>query len=180
LLGGLAAISLSDSTFAYLSANNWYTAGDVVDTGWVVGYLMVALAALWPVSDISTRIRNAPVDLWQLALPLSTVLVAGITCLALAFSGRSLDGVMTAIIGATAILLLIRVITANRDAVTMLMKSRASESNLAEVIARAPTGFVRIDTDFAIIDANPQFRALLAEVDERLVGTPITRYFSPD
>jgi PAS domain S-box-containing protein len=180
LLGGLAAISLSDSTFAYLTANNAYTSGDVVDTGWVVGYLMVALAALWPVSEVSTRIRNAPVDLWQLALPLSTVLVAGITCLALAFSGRSLDGVMTAIIGTTAILLLIRVITANRDAVAMLMKSRASEGNLAEVIARAPTGFVRIDADFAIIDANLQFSALLAAVDERLIGSPITRYFSPE
>jgi PAS domain S-box-containing protein len=62
----------------------------------------------------------------------------------------------------------------------MLMKSRASEDNLAEVIARAPTGFVRIGTDFAIIDANLQFSALLASVDERLVGSPITRYFSPE
>jgi PAS domain S-box-containing protein len=180
LLGGLAAVSLSDSTFAYLNANNAYTSGDVVDTGWVLGYLMVALSALWPVSQINIRVRKAPVDLWQLALPLSTVLIAGITCLALAFLGRSLDGVMTAIIGTTAILLLVRVITANRDAVAMLMKSRASEGILAEVIARAPTGFVRIDTNFAIIDANLQFNALLAGVGERLVGSPITRYFSPD
>ena len=30
---------------------------------------------------------------------------------------------------------------------------------MAEVIARAPTGFVRINTDFAIIDANLQFSA---------------------
>jgi PAS domain S-box-containing protein len=180
LLGGLAAISLSDSTFAYLTAHNQYTAGDVVDSGWVVGYLMIALAALWPISDVGTRVRNAPVDLWQLALPLTTVVIGAITSLALAFSGRSLDGVMTAIIGVTSILLTIRVITANRDAVVMLMKSRASEGNLAEVIARAPTGFVRLDTDFAIIDANPQFSALLAAVDERLIGSPITRYFTAD
>jgi PAS domain S-box-containing protein len=180
VLGGLAAISLSDSTFAYLTANNAYTAGDAVDSGWVLGYLMIALAAVWPVSEVSPRIRNAPVDLWQLALPLMTVLVAAVTCLALALSGRSLDGVMTAIVGITSILLTVRVITANRDAVEMLMKSRASESNLAEVIARAPTGFVRIDTDFAIIDANPQFSALLASVDERLIGSPIARYFSAE
>jgi PAS domain S-box-containing protein len=106
--------------------------------------------------------------------------IAAITSLALAFSGRSLDGVMTAIIGTTSILLTVRVITANRVAVTMLMQSRLSEGNLAEVIARAPTGFVRIDTDFAIIDANPQFSSLLAAVDERLIGFPITRYFSAD
>jgi len=180
LLGGLAAISLSDFTFAYLTANNAYTAGDVIDTGWVVGYFAVALAALWPLSETTARIRNAPVDLWQLALPLMTVLVAAITCLVLAFSGQSLDGVMTAIIGITAILLTIRVVTANRDAVAMLVKSLESEGNLAEVIARAPTGFVRINTEFAIIDANPQFSALLAALDERLVGSPITRYFSAE
>jgi PAS domain S-box-containing protein len=120
------------------------------------------------------------VDLWQLALPLTTVVVGAITCLVIASSGRSLDGVMTAIVGITSILLTVRVITANRDAVAMLMKSRDSEGNLAEVIARAPMGFVRINTEFAIIDANPQFSALLAAVDERLIGSPITRYFSED
>jgi PAS domain S-box-containing protein len=87
---------------------------------------------------------------------------------------------MTAIVGITSILLAVRVITANRDAVAMLMKSLASEGNLAEVIARAPTGFVRINTEFEIIDANPQFSSLLAAVDERLIGFPITRYFSAD
>lgn len=177
LLGGLAAISLSDSTFAYLTANGRYTAGDVIDSGWVAGYLMISLSAIWPVSESRRRVRNAPVDLWQLALPLMTVVVAAIISLVLAFSGRSLDGVMTAIAGITSILLTVRVITANRDAVVMLMQSRASEANLAEVIARAPTGFVRINTEFAIIDANPQFSALLAAADERLVGFPITRYF---
>jgi PAS domain S-box-containing protein len=87
---------------------------------------------------------------------------------------------MTAIVGITSILLTVRVITANRDAVAMLMKSRASEGNLAEVIARAPTGFVRINTEFAIVDANPQFSALIATADEPLIGLPIARYFSAD
>jgi PAS domain S-box-containing protein len=179
LLGGLSANALSDSTFAYLSANGAYNAGDVLDTGWVVGYLLVALAALWPVSEANARVESSPVDLWQLALPLMTVVVGAIACLVLAFSGGSLDGVMTAIVGLTSILLTVRVITANRDAVAMLTKSRASEGNLAEVIARAPTGFVRIDTEFAIIDANPQFSSLLAAAGEQLIGSPISRYFTP-
>ena len=182
LLGGLAANAMSDSTFGFLSANNTYTAGDVIDSGWVVGYLMIALAALWPASEseAGARVRSASVDLWQLALPLMTVVGAGLTCLALAFTGRSLDGPMTAVVGITSILLTIRVITANREAVARLIKSRASESNLAEVIARAPTGFVRLNTDFAIVDANLQFSELIAAGDEQLVGSPITRYFSAD
>src|ERR1700686_5371837 len=180
LLGGLAAAALSDSTFAYLSANNSYTAGDVIDTGWVIGYLMVGMSALWPVSDAEVQTERAPVDLWQLALPLLTVLVGAVTSLILAFSGRSLDSVMTAIIGITAILLTIRIITANRDAVAMLMKSLASEGNLAEVIARAPTGFVRLNTEFSIIDANPQFSDLVAAPDEQVIGFPITQYFSAE
>jgi hypothetical protein len=69
VLGGLAAVSLSDSTFAYLTANNAYTAGDVVDSGWVVGYLMIALAAIWPAAKARRQITNEPVDLWQLPSP---------------------------------------------------------------------------------------------------------------
>src|SRR6202163_3444120 len=46
LLGGLAANSVADSAFAYMTTSGGYK--DIFDTGWVAGYLMVALAALWP------------------------------------------------------------------------------------------------------------------------------------
>ena len=59
---GLLSCAIADSSFCYLSALNRYGIGNVTDIGWVVGYLLVALGALWawdqPVvpSDGSTRV----------------------------------------------------------------------------------------------------------------------------
>lgn len=177
LLGGLAANSLADSTFSYLTANNSYAAGDFIDAGWVIGYLMIALAALWPTSTIDVRSERAPVDLWQLALPWLTVLLGGLTAIAIAVSGHGLDVVTTTMVGASSILLTISVVTANRDSLAMLMKSRASEATLAEVIEGAPAGVARIATDLSIIDANPRFTELLGTDRASLIGDPMTRYF---
>jgi hypothetical protein len=46
LLGALLAMALSDSTFAYLTDVTNYTSPGLIDTGWVVAYLGIALAAL--------------------------------------------------------------------------------------------------------------------------------------
>lgn len=46
LAGGLSANLLADSGFFYLTATNRYGAGNVIDAGWVAGYLLIAIAAL--------------------------------------------------------------------------------------------------------------------------------------
>ena len=46
LAGGLTANLLSDSAFAYLTATNTYGSGNVSDTGWAAGYLLIAIAGL--------------------------------------------------------------------------------------------------------------------------------------
>ena len=45
LLGGLLALTLSDSTFGYLTEVRHFATGNVVDTGWFAGYLAIAVAA---------------------------------------------------------------------------------------------------------------------------------------
>src|ERR1700736_868375 len=46
LAGGLIANLLSDSAFAYLTTANMYGTGNPIDTGWLAGYLLIAIAAL--------------------------------------------------------------------------------------------------------------------------------------
>src|ERR1700674_6104197 len=46
LTGGLVANLLSDSAFAYLTTTNTYGTGNPTDTGWVAGYLLIAIAGL--------------------------------------------------------------------------------------------------------------------------------------
>lgn len=45
VLGGLVAMALADSTYAYLTEVGRYATGNIVDTGWVAGYLGLALGA---------------------------------------------------------------------------------------------------------------------------------------
>ena len=76
LSGGLGAMALSDSTFAYLQAQNSFGSGSVLDVGWIVGYVLVGLAALYASSHrlaagerYSVRWRSAALP--YLPLPLA-------------------------------------------------------------------------------------------------------------
>src|SRR5438105_8609689 len=77
LLAGVASYSIADSAFAYLSAQGTFGAvGNVIDTGWFAGFLMIALAAVYPAAATKPATQQAPLDLWQLALPWMTLLLA--------------------------------------------------------------------------------------------------------
>ena len=180
LLGGLAAISLSDSAFALLTANGGSELqGSVLTTGWLVGYLMIALAAIWPLGPIRATADQSPADLWQLALPWLTILAAGASAVYLAASGRQLDVFLTLLGGALASLLTLSMILTSRDFLGMLVRSRKQEATLAQVIDSAPAGVVRIGTDMRIIEANSRFKAILGSNDDPS-GQLVTRYFSED
>src|SRR4029077_8989640 len=77
LLGGVAAYSLADSAFAYLTAQGAYGAvGSVLNTGWFTGFLLIALAAVYPTAPLQPVAERSELDLWQLALPWMTLLTA--------------------------------------------------------------------------------------------------------
>ena len=105
LLGGLAANAIADSVFAYMTAMGNYPTL-LIDTGWVVGYLMVALAALWPSRPVDRAAERLPVDLWQIALPWAAVFTAGISALVVVMRGQRTDEFQTALAVAIACSLL--------------------------------------------------------------------------
>jgi GNAT superfamily N-acetyltransferase len=59
LLAGLLAITCSDAGYGYLTEVKGYATGNSIDTGWVVGYLAIALAARS--SRVADAIEPAPV-----------------------------------------------------------------------------------------------------------------------
>jgi PAS domain S-box-containing protein len=181
VLGGLAAISISDSTFAYLSATD--TSAGVAttfDTGWVVGYLLIALAALWPLGQERQAIAEDPIDLWQLSLPWIAVLIASASAVVLVLRGGLNDQFMTVLAAMLGALLMVSQILAHKDSRSMLVKSQASESRLAEVLAHAPVGIARTDTDFKVTDANPALVALFHESRDAMIGSTIAKYLQAD
>ncbi|HEY8798944.1 MAG TPA: hypothetical protein VIO85_13895 [Candidatus Dormibacteraeota bacterium] len=94
LLGGLAANAIADSAFAYMTADGVYPTL-LIDSGWVVGYLAIALAALWPAERADRAADERPVDLWQIALPWAAVLTAGASALVVVLRGQRTDQFQT-------------------------------------------------------------------------------------
>ena len=78
LLAALLAMALSDSTFTYLTASSSYTSPGLIDTGWVVAYLGIALAAFGsqPRSELVLRPERMTPTLTSLIAPLVPVLLA--------------------------------------------------------------------------------------------------------
>jgi len=51
VLAGILSFTVADSSFAYFTATNSYGIGNGLDTGWVLGYFLVALGAIWAVQQ---------------------------------------------------------------------------------------------------------------------------------
>jgi diguanylate cyclase (GGDEF)-like protein len=55
LAAAFAALSIGDSGFAYLTATGRYQTGNLVDAGWVAGFLLLAFAAALPSPEYEPR-----------------------------------------------------------------------------------------------------------------------------
>jgi len=79
VLAGMLAFALADSSFAYLTAVNSYGIGNVVDTGWVLGYLLIGLGALRAMTHPSeASLDAAPATRWRVLGPYVPLAVAGV------------------------------------------------------------------------------------------------------
>ncbi len=76
IIAGLGLIAVADSTFAYLQAQASFGSGNVVDIGWVAGYLVVGLAALFALGRPMGIKRGAPPRWWAAVLPYAPLPVA--------------------------------------------------------------------------------------------------------
>ncbi len=131
LIGGLAANSLADSVFAYLTANGTYgTIGTVLDAGWVAGYLLIALAPWWPSRMVEDQVAEGPIELWQMALPWMAVLAAAATAVRLAATGQNMDQFLSVLAGGIGMLLVLNQILSHRDSLNLLRDGDRAEGDL--------------------------------------------------
>jgi diguanylate cyclase (GGDEF)-like protein/PAS domain S-box-containing protein len=175
LLGGLAANALADSAFVY--ANVTGSLAFVLDSGWVIGYLMIALAALWPSGAADRTADEKPIDIWQLTLPWVAVLAGGVSAVVAALLGHPMGVLATVLTGVVIALLMASQVMAHRESLLLLVKSRLSATTLNEIIVHAPLGVVRIAADLTIIDVNPSFCSMLGTSAADAIGAPIGRFF---
>jgi len=131
LIGGLASIAVADSAFTYLTANGTYgSIGSVLDIGWVAGYLVIALAPLWPAPPVERQTEEGPIELWQLALPWMAVLAAALIAIQIAAANQVMDQFLTVLAGSIGVLFVCNQILTHRDSLDLLGKSHRAEAQL--------------------------------------------------
>jgi len=188
LIGGLTAIAVADSAFTYLTANGSYGAiGSILDIGWVIGFLLIALAPLWPSPAVERDTQEGAITLWQLALPWAATLAAAAVALKIAASNQGLDQLLTALAGGIGVLFVANQVLTHRDSLDLLTNSRNAElqleartSLLNQVIVQAPLGIARVGVDMKIIDANPRLAVLLRTKPADMIGHPVAQFLPPE
>lgn len=169
LLVGVACYSIADSAFAYLTAQNAITSvGSLLDTGWFAGFLMIALAALYPPAPMTAARKQAPLDLWQLALPWMTLLTASAGDFFCAITGRELDLLQTSLTASLALLLTVNMIIERREFLEMLTEIEEAHAVLEEEFRSALVGIRKTSAgirDGRLLDLE-EARRLAAEIHD--------------
>jgi len=173
LLAGVAAYSIADSAFAYLSAHGVYdSVGSVLNTGWFLGFLLIALAATYPGEAPTRAAKAVRLDLWQLALPWMTLLLASAGDVYSSISGGGIDLFMSSMTALLAILLTVNMILERREFLEMLNEMEEARSTLDEEIK---TGLDAIEDTSRRIELSehldtPEVRAAVVEIHREAEG----------
>ncbi len=145
LLAGIAFYSIADSAFAYLNAQGAFgSVGNVIDTGWFAGFLLIALAAVYPAAPPKAATQQTPLDLWQLALPWMTLLLASAGDVYSSVSGHDIDLFMSSVTATLAILLTLNMIMERREFLEMLTDIEAARTTLNREFKTALVGIQRL------------------------------------
>jgi hypothetical protein len=145
LLAGVASYSIADSAFAYLNAQGAFGAvGNVIDTGWFAGFLLIALAAIYPAAAPKPATKQAQLDLWQLALPWMTLLLASAGDVYASLSGHDIDLFMSSMTAALALLLTVNMIIERREFLEMLTEMETARTTLNRDFKMALVGIQRL------------------------------------
>ena len=145
---GVVAFAVSDSAFAYLTEVNSYNGTSFLDTGWVAGYLLIALGGLWAMTSPAPEASVADQSTISLVAPYVPVLVVlAVTSIEL-LRGRHLDPVSWFMALALAILVVGREASRLLDRADPAGRDDSTESEDESLTRRDP--HVGIRTNAAV------------------------------
>ncbi len=101
---GALALAVADSGFAYLMQAGTYQTGNVIDAGWVLGFVLIGVSAAIPAHPPAANVLPAPVWMALPYVPLMAALTASV-CL------RALLGQVDALLYAVEVTLVVLVVT---------------------------------------------------------------------
>ena len=183
----IAALAVSDSAFAYLDARGAYRASQVIDTGWVLGFLILALAAIKPPTGNPRRTRASDLT----ALPYIAVVGAIVLVGARALTGNALGGFACWDLLALFFLVVVRqvltlhenhALTSDLEARVQLRtrKLRHSEQRLSSLIENVSDVISVVGADATIVYVSPSVRDVLGYQPIDLMGSSLFALMHPE
>jgi diguanylate cyclase (GGDEF)-like protein/PAS domain S-box-containing protein len=147
---GLVSLAVADAGFAYLTATGRYTTGNLIDTGWIAGFLLIALAA--------RQARRSPrrPDLRRLTPSRASHLPAYFAVIAAVITAtveQAVNGTLHPFVIWDGIALVATVVT--RQLLAVLDHGRLAEHLEDEVSARTAALREREASTRLLFDANP-------------------------
>jgi diguanylate cyclase (GGDEF)-like protein/PAS domain S-box-containing protein len=147
---GLVSLAVSDAGFAYLTATGRYATGNIIDGGWVVGFLLIALAAH------QSRRSVHRTDIGRLTPSRASHLpayLAVITAVIAASVEEGMHGTLHPFLVWDGILLVATIVT--RQLLALFDHARLTEHLEDEVSARTAALREREASSRLLFDANP-------------------------
>ncbi|HEV2139637.1 MAG TPA: PAS domain-containing sensor histidine kinase, partial [Candidatus Dormibacteraeota bacterium] len=184
LMLGLGANAFSDSTFAFLTASgSFLTSSYLFSTGWIDGYLLMALAPLWPERAPAVLAEEGAMTVPRAMLPWVGLIAVVATAVVLVATGQPMDPFLTLPAAGLVLVLMASQALSYRDSLGLLAASRRTELALKErstmlnqVIDNAPQGVARISLERVITNANPRLGAILGMPADALAGVSLDRF----
>ena len=183
---GLLVFAVSDSLFTYLQTLGLYQGANLLDAGYLVGYLVIAIAASTPWSPPPQHDRVS-LARWQRALPYGPFVLASLVLIWLQVRNQPIDRFTSAAISAVIALILLRQLAAVAEAHSLALrldstiealekalqgwKHAATEREI--LIENAPVGICRLDARGGVRSANRGMLRMLGYAREEMVGRPI-------
>jgi diguanylate cyclase (GGDEF)-like protein/PAS domain S-box-containing protein len=179
---GLGALAVSDSGFAYLTATNAYSSGNLIDIGWFLGFTTIALAGVRgskpPVEgdSVAAEGRSLPV-----LLPYAAVLIAlaasSIEVIRVGGSDLVMTWIRTGIVLALVarqIVTLSENLSLTRHLNARLRDLRASEKRFEALVQHSSDVVTVVDGDGVVEYQSESVQRVFGYTAESLVGRSIT------
>ncbi|MFN2625793.1 MAG: putative bifunctional diguanylate cyclase/phosphodiesterase [Mycobacteriales bacterium] len=175
----LIAMAAADSAYAVLTLDGTYFSGHLVDVGWVVSYLGIAVAALAPGDGGTDRAAESESRIGVLLPYLPLTVAAGVLLWHIRH-GRPLDEVAILTLGAAAGLAFGRQLLTMLDNVTLTHSLAEREERFRSLVQESTDVVTIIDGDGFVTFQSPAVRRIFGYDAGELVGRQLIELIHPD
>ena len=188
VVAGLIANLLSDSAFAYLTTIQTYGPIQLVDTGWIAGYLLLALGAIRAalVAGTKSEAVDPPQGGWTLVLVYVPVATAAIIAVLKNIGGASDPLLLWDLLAVVALVILRQFMvlwdnmTLNQRLHAQTAALRETEGHLRSLVQNSGDAVMLADADGTVRFVSTSIDRFFAYTPTELIGQPFAELLHPE